>query len=313
MKKIRFIQAALLLLFSASVSFAAQPDSRKEVIHVNSARFAAPLVEKWASEFEKANQSVEITVSIDPTAGKGEFDLYFVGSASEKDDHAGQAVIYTGRYALLPVTNEKNPLLNELGRKGLNSKKLEELFFEASLSPGYVDSPKEQQQEEITIYSGNNSDSFAGLFASHFGYSPADIRGKRISGNDIYLINAVQKDNAGATFNSLGYLFDTGTRALKSGLALLPLDLKKEQQEALSSANVDQTIALLEKESIPLIPVEHIGFAYQSDNASAKRFLNWVLEEGQKHNREFGFLKTESDLLAEQLKKTKEPHYSAAY
>lgn len=312
MKTISFIQVAVLLLFPASVSFAAQPDSKKEVIHVNSARFAAPLVEKWASEFEKADRSVEITVSIDPGAGEGEFDLYFVGPASEKEENVNQNVIYTGRYALLPVANESNPLLNELGRKGLNSKKLEELFFEMGLSEGYADSSKEPQQE-ITIYSGNNADSFAGLFATHFGYSPADIRGKRISGNDIYLINAVQKDNAGATFNSLGYLFDTGTRALKSGLALLPLDLKKEQQEALSSANVDQTIALLEKENIPLIPVEHIGFAYQSDNASAKRFLNWVLEEGQKYNREFGFLKTEPDLLAAQLKETKEAHYSAAY
>lgn len=312
MKTISFIQVAVLLLFPASVSFAAQPDSKKEVIHVNSARFAAPLVEKWASEFEKADRSVEITVSIDPGAGEGEFDLYFVGPASEKEENVNQNVIYTGRYALLPVANESNPLLNELGRKGLNSKKLEELFFEMGLSEGYADSSKEPQQE-ITIYSGNNADSFAGLFATHFGYSPADIRGKRISGNDIYLINAVQKDNAGATFNSLGYLFDTGTRALKSGLALLPLDLKKEQQEALSSANVDQTIALLEKENIPLIPVEHIGFAYQSDNASAKRFLNWVLEEGQKYNREFGFLKTEPNLLAAQLKETEEPHYSAAY
>lgn len=312
MKTISFIQVAVLLLFPASVSFATQPDSKKEVIHVNSARFAAPLVEKWASEFEKADRSVEITVSIDPGAGEGEFDLYFVGPASEKEENVNQNVIYTGRYALLPVANESNPLLNELGRKGLNSKKLEELFFEMGLSEGYADSSKEPQQE-ITIYSGNNADSFAGLFATHFGYSPADIRGKRISGNDIYLINAVQKDNAGATFNSLGYLFDTGTRALKSGLALLPLDLKKEQQEALSSANVDQTIALLEKENIPLIPVEHIGFAYQSDNASAKRFLNWVLEEGQKYNREFGFLKTEPDLLAAQLKETKEAHYSAAY
>src|SRR5690554_542274 len=312
MKTISFIQVAVLLLFPASVSFAAQPDSKKEVIHVNSARFAAPLVEKWASEFEKADRSVEITVSIDPGAGEGEFDLYFVGPASEKEENVNQNVIYTGRYALLPVANESNPLLNELGRKGLNSKKLEELFFEMGLSEGYADSSKEPQQE-ITIYSGNNADSFAGLFATHFGYFFSDIRGKRISGNDIYLINAVQKDNAGATFNSLGYLFDTGTRALKSGLALLPLDLKKEQQEALSSANVDQTIALLEKENIPLIPVEHIGFAYQSDNASAKRFLNWVLEEGQKYNREFGFLKTEPDLLAAQLKETKEAHYSAAY
>ena len=79
MKTISFIQVAVLLLFPASVSFAAQPDSKKEVIHVNSARFAAPLVEKWASEFEKADRSVEITVSIDPGAGEGEFDLYFVG------------------------------------------------------------------------------------------------------------------------------------------------------------------------------------------------------------------------------------------
>lgn len=312
MKTISFIQVAVLLLFPVSVSFAAQPDSKKEVIHVNSARFASPLVERWATEYERTNPRIEIAVTTNPSTGQEGFDLYFVGPASEKEENVNQNVIYTGRYALLPVANESNPLLNELGRKGLNSKKLEELFFDAALADRYSDSENKKEQE-VTIYSGNNADSFAPVFAAHFGYSAADIRGRKISGNDIFLVNAVQKDNSSATFNSLGYLFDIETRVLKEGLALLPLDLKKDQQEVLRSANVDQTIALLEKENIPLIPVEHIGFAYQSDNASAKRFLNWVLEEGQKYNREFGFLKTEPDLLAAQLKETKEAHYSAAY
>lgn len=309
MKTIRFIQATVLLLFSVSVSFAAQPDSKKEVIHVNSAQFASPLVERWATEYERTNPGIEIAVTTNPSTGQEGFDLYFVGPANEKEENVNQNVIYTGRYALLPVANESNPLLNELGRKGLNSKKLEELFFDAALADGYSDSSKKSEQE-VTIYSGNNADSFASTFAAHFGYSAADIRGKKISGNDIYLVNAVQKDNTSAAFNSLGYLFDIETRELKNGLALLPLDLKKDQQEVLKSSNIDQTIALLEKENIPLIPVEYIGFTYQGGNESAKRFLNWILEEGQKYNQEFGFLKIDPKLLAAQLRATQEPHYT---
>ena len=299
MKRLKFIQLAVVaVLFSTSVI--AQQNS-KEVIYIRSARFATPLIEKWASEYEKINPQIQVKFTEGQSSGEN-VDLSFISSGNEeRTEDINQIVSYTGRYALLPVTNADNPLLDELNRKRLNGKRLENLFFDKDILDEYSDSSN-KQRHDITIYSGNNADSFAAAFASHFGYAAADIRGRKISGDDIFLINAIQKDNTGITFNNLSYIFDIETRGLKGGLALIPLDIKKEQREILQEADIDKTIALLEKEKIPLIPVENIGFVYQDNNIPAKKFLKWILSEGQKYNQEYGFLKTEETILSAQLK-----------
>lgn len=301
MKRFRFIRLLTIVAVLFSTSAIAQQNS-KEVIYIRSARFATPLIEKWASEYEKINPQTEIKFTEGQSTGE-DADLSVISSVNgERVENVNQSVSYTGRYALLPVTNADNPLLNELNRKRLNGKRLENLFFDKDNLDEYSDS-SDKQKYDITIYSGTNSNSFAGTFASHFGYSAADIRGRKISGDDIFLINAIQKDNSGVTFNNLSYIFDIDTRGLKNGLALIPLDIKKEQREILQEADIDKTIALLENERISLIPVENIGFVYQENNIPAKRFLKWILSEGQKYNQEYGFLKVEEATLSAQLKK----------
>lgn len=303
MKKVRFIRLSVVAILVSTLLFsgsAVAQQNSKEVIYVKSARFATPLIERWATEYVKANPQVEVKFAEQSSAEAA--DLSLISSANGNEaEKINQIVSYTGRYALLPVTNAENPFLSELNRKRLNGKRLESLFFDGDALDGNGDSSN-KQKHDITIYSGNNSNSFAGAFASHFGYSTADIRGRKISGDDIFLINAIQKDHTGITFNNLGYIFDTETRGLKKGIALIPLDIKKEQREILEQADIDKTIALLEKESVSLIPVENIGFVYRDNNIQAKKFLKWILVEGQKYNQEYGFLKTDEGIVTAQLK-----------
>ena len=99
----------------------------------------------------------------------------------------------------------------------------------------------------------------------------------------------MKKDNYGITFNNLNYLFDLNSRKLKPQISLLTLDLKKEYSEILSNENLDEIISLLETESPELIPVADIGFIYNK-KSSVTKFLQWIINEGQQYNHEFGFL-----------------------
>lgn len=300
MKKFKFIQIVIAVLLFSTVSFT--QESNQEVIHVESPRFAAPLLEKWASEYEKEHPEVKVIFTKGRSSDE-KADLSLVSSAEGVSaENAGQTVLFAGRYALLPVANAENPLLENSGRKGLDRDWLESLFFEKGVLEGLADPSSGEEAREITVYSGHKPDSFAGTVATHFGYSSADFRGRKISGDDVFLIHAVLKDETGITFNSLNYVFDTETRGLKEGLALLPLDLKKNEREVLSEGNLDQTIALIEGQNIPLFPVENIGFVYKDDNGAAKEFLRWILSEGQNYNHEYGFLQTEETVLTAQLK-----------
>lgn len=287
----------LITAFDFDIPNEEEPVSKgnEEKLIIESSRFTAPLAKKWASEYEKNNPGVKV-VFVESDSPEVKADLSLV-SSSTNEKSKGSKFIHAGRFALLPVTNSRNPFLNELNKKRLDSKGIRELFFGNDRLDGGSGSSNEPKYE-FNIYSGNNSDSYADVLASHFGFLKADIKGKRISGDDIYLINAIQKDNEGITYNYLNYIFDTNTRGLKDGLALVPLDVKKEFREVLSEEDIDKTISLLENEKISLIPVEDIGFVTTNNSDSVKKFIDWVLTEGQKFNNEYGFLRVTFEQLA---------------
>lgn len=310
MKKSKFtLFATIALLFSATIS---AQESSKETIYIKTARFAEPLVEEWVLEYNKYNPQIEIKIA-DRNSNDEDVSINLINSDIEKyNDEKGRVSYYAGRYAILPISNSNNPFLAELGRKGLQEKKLESLFFEKELFDSTPSSSKKEKYV-ATIYSGTNEHSFARSFASHFGYSPVSIKGRKISGDDLFLIQAIQKDNSGITFNNLSYIFNVETRGLKDGLALIPLDVKKQQREVLEEGNIDKILELLEQEDISLIPVEGIVFTYHNDNLSAKSFLRWVLSEGQEYNHKHGFLKADKEVALAQLKSIEESLLTASH
>ena len=129
-----------------------------------------------------------------------------------------------------------------------------------------------------------------------------DIRGNRIAGDDLYLLNAISEDKASVTFTALSNLYDLSSRTLRSELALLPLGVKASQREALRSGNLDETLDLIEREDIDLIPVEDIGFTYNDFDADIDHFLQWVVREGQQYNHEAGFLQLTNQEVESQLR-----------
>ena len=165
-----------------------------------------------------------------------------------------------------------------------------------------MESKKNKLKDQLTVYSGSNKASFTGIFAAHFGRTADDLRGNRIAGDDLYLLSAIEEDKASVTFNALSNLYDLTSRTLRSDLALLPLGLKASQRETLRKGNLDETLQLIEEESIDLIPVEDLGFTYNSLDADTEQFLQWVVREGQQYNHAAGFLHLTSKEVESQLK-----------
>lgn len=279
--------AAILWLWAATPVQAA--NDPQEVITVSSTRFGRQLVEQWVKKYAETHPNVQIRF----VDGKEEVaDLAFLPeSADALSAEEATHVVRVGRYALLPVTTKENPLYGQLSRQRLDAKGLKRLFFQAdALQEVENGKKKDALLEGVTIYSGANRTSGANAFAAHFGYQTAQLRGKRIAGDDLFLLTAIDKDRTGVTFNNLSYLFDLQSRRLKSQLSLLPLDLKKEQEEALRSGDLDETLQLLETDRPKLIPVEEVAFAYKEEKQVIADFLRWVADEGQQYNHAYGFL-----------------------
>ena len=214
------VKAFLIAAFAAVVLNVSAATSQNDgVITVKVNKASKVLVERWIEGYKAVNPNVQIAL----VSGKNaDADLTLVTRHQE-----GVNVTYVGRYALLPVTSTENPLLSDIQKKEWKSKDIKSLFFTAEdLDEEYeeeVEGKKSKLKDKLTVYSGSGKASLSGIFASHFGRTIDDIRGNRIAGDDLYLLNAISEDKASVTFNALSNLYDLSSRTLRSELALLPL------------------------------------------------------------------------------------------
>jgi ABC-type phosphate transport system substrate-binding protein len=264
----------------------------QESFTISSAKFVTPLAEKWVAEYSKINPGMQIRIA----NGKETAVDVNISVFNGESDSEAQTV---ARYAILPITGKNNSLLSDLRKKKLNGKRLKELYFEKSILDDDYE-PEKEDRYQATVYAGCHQHSCCRAFASHFGFEPNALKGKKIAGDDIFLNHAIAKDNSGVSFNNLNYVFDLQSRRLKDDIAILPLDLKKEYSEILAESDLDKTLELLEEKKIDLIPIEELRFETASaDNAEIQKFLQWVRTEGQAFNHQFGLLKAEDRNLAQ--------------
>lgn len=268
-------------------------------IQIEGTKFVHPIVEKWIVEYKKENPNARINIKT--AQGTEEYSgLHVVFGAASGESGSGK-VVYVGRYALIPVSNPNNPLL-EKAAKGLKKKDLVNLVFEKDILDEDFDAD-EKPKYVATVYTRESKSPTAIALAGYFNRSPEKIKGKKVFGDEIYLLNAIRKDKTGVTFNTLNYVYDLQSRQLKSEISLLPLSLKSRQKEALESHDIDKVISLLEETKIETIPVESFGLqipARYEDSQEVAHFIRWVLSHGQKFNHEYGFLTLDNKTASSQ-------------
>ena len=298
---------AIAVLFSISISASwaeNQATNTSNVRYVKAPRFALPLVEKWISEYAKTQPGVEFQVA-KGSQNKSNIDLNIVfDNQDTKPEDFSHSIIYFGEFAVLPITASGSEAAKVLEGKHLNSKKLKQLYFEGDVFD--EDAQKVKKFEKLVIYSGSNTTSIASSFAHNFGEESSNFRGKRISGDDLFLNTAISKDPLGVTFNALPNIFDLKSRHVKSDLTIIGIDVKKSLEDSFSDkATLDEVINALENGKVQEVAVEKIGVSFNIDDDATKQFLNWVLTSGTKYNHEYGLLNLDNKFVQVQLDKVK--------
>jgi ABC-type phosphate transport system substrate-binding protein len=288
MKKIK----TLLLLLAVTGAISAQD------ISVGNTKFLQPLLEKWVSEYKKVNPASQLEVKNGEVSG-----LSVVANETADGD-----VIYFGKYALLPISNTGNPLLGK-AKKGLKKTEVNSLIFERDALADDEDFDDEEKAKyTANVYSRKGEVSTTLALAEFFNQTPERIKGKKIIGDDIYVLNAVQKDVNAVAFNTLNYIYNLDSRLLKDNISLLPLNINSKQKEVWATQDIDQIITLLETAKNDIVPVAKFGLlisAEYADDADARNFAAWVLAQGIQYNHEFGFLNLDDSTLTAQLNKVK--------
>ena len=292
MKKILLLTAIVLGIGSAS----ALTTHNDGVIKVKTSKVGRNLVDLWIKAYREEHPEVQIEV----VTGKAkDADLTLVSTESENVN-----VTYVGRYALLPVTSATNPLREDIERKTWSAKDLKRLFFvDEDFDDEDFDnvrSRKDKLADKLTVYTGSHSNSWTPALAAYFGHTKDELKGNKVAGDDYYLLNAIEEEPASVTFSSLTFLYDLESRQLRPTIALLPLNIKKEQRDVFG--NLDEVINVLESQHFDAIPVQHVGFVCENYDSDIEQFLEWVLHDGETFNHQQGFLQLEEKEVKQQIK-----------
>ena len=301
MKRIALAIAVLLSINISHIWAEGNSTNTSSVRYVKAPRFARPLVEKWITEYAKTQPGVEFQIA-KGNQNQGSIDLNIVFDNQESNAKDFSHIVYFGEFAVLPITASGSEAAKVLEGKHLNSKKLKQLFFlDDELDE---DVKKIKQFEQLVIYSGSNATSVASSFAHNFGEESSNFRGKRISGDDLFLNTALAKDPLGVSFNALPNIFDLQSRHVKSNLSIIGIDVKKNLEENFSDkATLDELIAILENDKVSEVAIEKIGVSYNEADEALNQFLQWVLTHGTKYNHEYGLLNLDNKVA--QIEKEK--------
>ena len=303
MKKLVSIIAAVLVL-GLTNAWAEGNSTNSGVRTIKSPRFARPLIEKWIEEYAKTEPGVEFQI-VKGSGNQENIDLNVTYSDNQdNNEKLFSHIVYFGETAVLPITARSSEAARLLEGKHLNLKKLKQLFF---LNDDFDEDVKKIKAfENIIIYSGSNASSVASSFAHHFGEESSSFRGKRISGDDLFLNTAITKDPLGVTFNTLSNIFDLKSRHLKSNLSLVGLDLKKELANSLNDeGSLDDVLNALENGSPAEVTIEKVGITFNDADDAVNHFLQWVLENGTKYNHEYGLLNLDRKEAGTQIDKVR--------
>ena len=274
------------------------------VRYVKAPRFARPLVEKWITEYAKTQPGIEFQIA-KGNQNQNDVDLNVVFDNQTANTKVfSHNVVFFGEFAVLPITASGSEAAKVLEGKHLNSKKLKQLFF---LNDDFDEDVKKVKAfENLIVYSGSNASSVAASFAHNFGEESSSFRGKRISGDDLFLNTALSKDPLGVSFNALPNIFDLQSRHVKNDLTIIGIDVKKNIEDNFSDkATLDEVISVLENGKVSEVAVEKIGVSYNEGDDAVSHFLEWVLENGTKYNHEFGLLNLDQKVTQAQIEQVK--------
>ena len=304
MKKLALTIAILLSINVGNIWAEQNSTNASSVRYVKAPRFARPLVEKWITEYAKTQPGVEFQIA-KSNQNQGNIDLNVVfDNQDTKSEDFSHTIVYFGEFAVLPITASGSEAAKVLEGKHLNSKKLKQLYF---LNDDFDEEVKKIKQfEKLVIYSGSNATSVASSFAHNFGEESANFRGKRISGDDLFLNTALAKDPLGVSFNALPNIFDLQSRHIKSDLTLIGIDVKKNLEDSFSDkATLDEVISILENGKMSEVAVEKVGVSFNGADDAVYQFMQWVLTNGVKYNHEFGLLNLDNKVTQVQIDKVK--------
>lgn len=188
-----------------------------------------PTAVAWAEAFQKKYPKVKIDVSAGG-AGKGAADaisgLVDIGMVSRDPDPAeikkGVVPVYILHDAVFAVVSDKNPVLQDLLKKGVKRQDWIDLYVNGTITT-WDEVVGRRVNKPIHLYTRSDSCGAAASWAKYTGNKKQeDLKGVGVYG-DPGLLEAAKRDPVGIGYSNFSYVFTREGTVVK-GAKLVPID-----------------------------------------------------------------------------------------
>jgi phosphate transport system substrate-binding protein len=308
MKKLACILLIGAALYGCSKDKSSDTSGR---ITISGAWALYPMVVKWAEEYHKEYPNVVIDISAGG-AGKGmadalsgAIDLGMVSREIKKEERAkGAWGISVVKDAVIPMINEKNPLRDELLKRGLSKGEFAKIWIAGSMK-NWNSIIKSDRSAAIHVFTRSDACGAAETWAKFVGGAQEDLEGVGVYG-DPGLADAVRNDALGIGYNNVNFAYDAKTKKPVSGITPLPLDINgngKIDPAENFYGDRDLLMKAIADNIFPSPPARNLHIVARGvpEKKHIVKFLLWILNQGQQYVPDAGYISLPKDQLQKQI------------
>lgn len=288
-------------------------DSLKGNISISGAFALYPMTLKWAEEFMKENPGVRIDISAGG-AGKGMTDALsgmvdlgmFSREITQAEIDKGAWYIAVTKDAVLPTISSKNPVLEELLKKGFTYEIFQEIFLTTNPHTWgeFLQLP---DHTRINVFTRSDACGAAEMWGAYLGKNQEGLQGVGVFG-DPGIADAVRNDKSGIGYNNVIYAYDMKSRLKYPGLEIIPIDLNGNRiidEDENFYQTLDDIMAAIQSGKYPSPPARDLYFVAngQPERPVVIAFLQWILENGQQYVHEAGYVELSDEKIGIELAK----------
>jgi phosphate transport system substrate-binding protein len=227
--KIRIVFSNIIFIFLFLVRVGYAEEEFAGTVTLSGAWAIYPMAVAWAEAFQRLHPRVRIDVSAGG-AGKGAADaiagLVDIGMVSRDPDPAeikkGIVPVYILHDAVFPVISDKNPVLQDLLKKGVKKQTWIDLYISGIIST-WDEVVGRKVGKPVHVYTRSDSCGAAASWAVYTGNKKQeDLKGVGVYG-DPGLLEAAKRDPLGIGYSNFSYVF-TREGSVVKGVKLVPID-----------------------------------------------------------------------------------------
>ena len=284
-----------------------------ETIRVSGGVGPRAMVEVWGDIYEEDND-VQLDISGGGT-GVGvsdvlndQVDIAMMGREPfEEERDQGLVAVPMLIDTVVGTVSADNPVLDEIQQQGLTRADMEAAFTREVTNWGELLGT--DIDEDIVVFGRSDASAaykqWGDFLAGEDGaYTQSELEAFADESNngDSGVVQALRRTENGIGMNNINFVYDTETGELDGDIRPIPLDRDGTGLDPAEDfyETRDEILGGVERGDYPAPPAREMWLAANDTyDETAAEFVEWVLDEGQQHVRENGYVPLDEDRLVD--------------